>query len=304
VGYERDLDGVTSRSPTSIGRRLPRASNDSHVAPRDWPARPCRRCASGSRTGRSRAQSATSTRQDDPACPLRPRRPPARRPAPPACSPLRLRAVEAGIGVDLIVTDDTAGRAAGRCRVQSQGRRSPGNASHYYSFTRLATHGTITIAGTQYAVEGLSWLDREWSTSALDEGQVGWDWFALQLDDGTDVMLYQLRRDDGSADRYSRGTIVDPDGSARGFGFEGLVLDTLAGWSSPRGGRYPARWRLRVPAESLDIEISPVLPDQEHDAYVRYWEGAVDVRGRRGGAPIAGHGYVELTGYADVALRR
>jgi predicted secreted hydrolase len=216
--------------------------------------------------------------------------------------PARLRAFEDGVGIDLrldagrpIVLQGDAG--------YSRKGASPGNASHYYSFTRLSSRGTISIGGDVFTVEGLSWLDREWSTSALDAGQVGWDWFALQLDNGTDIMLYQLRRADGSADTLSRGTLVAPDGTARGIDFNQLRLDTLGGWTSPRGGRYPARWRLRIPGDALDVEIVPILADQEHDAYIRYWEGAVDVRGTRGGRPVAGHGYVELTGYAEHARR-
>jgi predicted secreted hydrolase len=216
--------------------------------------------------------------------------------------PARLRAFEEGVGIDLLLTAGKPIVLQGDAGYSRKGQ-APGNASHYYSFTRIPSAGTIVIGADTFRVAGLSWLDREWSTSALDEGQVGWDWFALQLDDGSDIMLYQLRRADGSADTLSRGTLVAADGTARGITFDALALDTLGGWTSPRGGRYPARWRLRIPGEALDIEIVPLLADQEHDAYVRYWEGAVDVRGSRRGAPIAGRGYVELTGYAADARR-
>jgi predicted secreted hydrolase len=173
-----------------------------------------------------------------------------------------------------------------------------GNASYYYSIPRLATRGTITVAGTRYAVTGESWLDREWSTSALEEGQTGWDWFGLQLDDGHELMLYRLRRRNGTIDPHSAGALIAPDGSKRPLGPGDVRLDALGRWESPRGGTYPARWRLAVPAAGLALEIEPVLADQELDVTPRYWEGAVDVRGEHDGRPVSGRGYAELTGYA------
>lgn len=173
-----------------------------------------------------------------------------------------------------------------------------GNASYYYSIPRLATEGTITIEGTRHAVAGESWLDREWSTSALEEDQVGWDWFGLQLDDGHELMYYRLRRRDGTVDAHSAGAFVLPDGTRRGLGHADVTLEVLDRWHSPRGGTYPARWRLAVPALDLALEIAPVLPDQELDVTPRYWEGAVDVTGARAGRPVTGRGYAELTGYA------
>ncbi len=173
------------------------------------------------------------------------------------------------------------------------------SASYYYSVTRLQTEGEVSIGGRDYAVSGLSWLDREWSTSALAPDQVGWDWFALQLSDGTDLMLYNIRRNDGSADENSSGTITFADGSAGRLlqrDFDIIVDDR---WRSPQGGTYPSRWTVRVPEQDLELEIVPVLADQELFTTVRYWEGAVDVAGRRAGKPVTGRGYVELTGYAD-----
>jgi predicted secreted hydrolase len=211
--------------------------------------------------------------------------------------PARVRAFEDGVGIDLRLLPGKPVVLQGEAGYARRGV-SPGNASHYYSFTRLPTAGAIVIGRDTFTVRGESWLDREWSTLAPDSSQVGWDWFALQLDDGSDIMLYQLRHEDGTADVHSRGTWVDPSGAARPLSFDALTLDTLAGWTSPRGGRYPARWRLRIPDAALDVAITPLLADQEHDAYVRYWEGTVEVHGTRGGAPVSGRGYVELTGYA------
>ena len=157
----------------------------------------------------------------------------------------------------------------------------------------------MVIDGEDFNVTGLSWLDREWSTSALAPDQVGWDWFSLQLSDGTDLMLYNIRQTDGSADASSSGTLTYADGSTRPLkkgDFEIVVEDT---WASPEGGRYPSRWTVRVPRDGLDIEVVPVIADQELFTTVRYWEGAVDVEGSCDKQPITGRGYVELTGYAD-----
>jgi predicted secreted hydrolase len=168
----------------------------------------------------------------------------------------------------------------------------------------MEARGTMRVAGPALAVEGLAWMDREWGTSALGPDQVGWDWFALQLDDGYDLMFYQLRREDGSADPFSKGTLVDPAGTARVLRVGDVGVEVLGEWRSPGDGtRYPAWWRLRVPPADLDLEVRPLLPDQELHLTVRYWEGAVQVRGTRSGRPVAGRGYVELTGYAGASGR-
>jgi len=178
----------------------------------------------------------------------------------------------------------------------------PGNASYYYSLPRLASDGTITIAGEAHRVAGTSWLDREWSTSALGPDQVGWDWFALQLADGSELMLYQLRNRDGRADPFSAGMLIAPDGRTVPLARDDFGIEVLDRWRSARGGEYPARWRVSVPRAKLVLDVSPVLADQELAVSVRYWEGAVDVRGARAGNPVTGNGYVELTGYAEAAL--
>lgn len=181
----------------------------------------------------------------------------------------------------------------------SQKSAEPGNASYYYSITRLETEGVISLDGREFRVSGLSWLDREWSSSALSADQVGWDWFALQLDDGTDLMFYQLRRRDGSPDEFSAGTVVDASGSSSHLEIDEVELSVLDHWESDAGGRYPSRWTLSVPRLDLEVDVRPIVADQELFTTVRYWEGAVDVTGTRDGAPVAGRGYVELTGYAE-----
>jgi len=179
------------------------------------------------------------------------------------------------------------------------------NASYYYSFTRLPTSGTVTLGDRTVPVSGCSWMDREWSTSALSEDQVGWDWFALQLDDGRDLMIYALRRTAEAGDTIdpaSSGTLVAPDGTARHLLREDLSIEVLGHWKSPdTGATYPSGWRLLVPSAALDVEVRPVLEDQELDIGFRYWEGAVDVHGTANGAPVGGRGYVELTGYGPDA---
>lgn len=178
----------------------------------------------------------------------------------------------------------------------SQKSAEPGNASYYYSLTRLDTAGKLRIGNEEFHVSGSSWLDREWSSSALGNDQVGWDWFALQFDDGRELMVYQLRRRDGSADPNSAGTLVAADGEATHLEHQDLRLTVLDTWTSPEGGDYPLRWRVEVPEAGIDVEVVPVLPDQELFTTVRYWEGAVDVIGSEG---QTGRGYVELTGYAE-----
>lgn len=181
----------------------------------------------------------------------------------------------------------------------SQKSDEPGNASYYYSITRLATEGEVRIGNDGFTVEGTSWLDREWSSSALADNQAGWDWFALQLDNDTELMFYNIRLTDGAQDRNSAGTYATVNGTAVKLERNDVELEVLDTWDSPEGGAYPSRWRLTVPDQDLELEIVPVMANQELFTTVRYWEGAVDVTGTARGKPIAGVGYVELTGYAE-----
>lgn len=181
----------------------------------------------------------------------------------------------------------------------SQKSAERGNASYYYSIPRLETEGRLRVGETSYQVQGLSWLDREWSSSALSADQAGWDWFALQLDDGRELMYYQLRKLDGSVDRFSGGTFIREDGSSVHLDRDDVRLDVLERWSTADGQSYPIQWRLQVPSLELDLEVRPVIRDQELDTTVRYWEGAVDVTGSGGNRDVRGRGYVEMTGYAD-----
>jgi len=155
------------------------------------------------------------------------------------------------------------------------------------------------VGGKTFAVDGLSWMDHEFSTSALGPKLAGWDWFSLQLSDGSAVMLYALRRADGSRDPFSSGTLIAPDGSTRPLGPDEFDIQPTGEWRSPRtGGVYPAGWIVTVPSADLRLTVTPYLADQEMQTSLPYWEGAVRVSGTRAGQPITGDGYVELTGYA------
>ena len=179
-----------------------------------------------------------------------------------------------------------------------------GQASHYYSFTRLATTGRLTINGEQFDVTGTSWMDHEFSSGDLGADQVGWDWFSIQLEDRTELMLYRMRLKDGSSDLASSGTAVSMDGQARHLEVTDFQIESTGTWTSPESkATYPSRWKLTFPSLALVVEIMPLLADQElrtsRSSQVTYWEGAVAVTGTKQGKPVKGHGYVELTGYAE-----
>ena len=210
----------------------------------------------------------------------------------------RLMAAEADFGLDLELTALKPPVLNG-VEGLSQKSSEPGNASYYYSITRWQTDGRLRIDDDEHRVSGLSWLDREWSSSALAPDQQGWDWFALQFDDNTELMFYNIRKTDGTQDAQSAGTWVGVDGRAEYLRREDVVIEVTDTWQSPQGGSYPSAWTLRLPGKGLTLEIEPVMADQELFTTVRYWEGAVDVRGRNGDQRISGRGYVELTGYAD-----
>ena len=203
-----------------------------------------------------------------------------------------------GISLDLRLTSAKEKVFQGE-RGLSQKGPGAGNASYYYSFTRLPTEGTVATGGETFEVEGRSWMDREWSTSALGKRQAGWDWFALQLKDGRELMYYQLRQTGGAPSRFSEGMLVGPQGEVTRLTREDVRLDVLNRWTSPGGPTYPAGWRLRVPSENIDLTVTPYFEDQVMDTSVRYWEGAVRVEGTADGYPTDGSGYVELTGYGE-----
>ncbi|PZN68697.1 MAG: carotenoid 1,2-hydratase [Candidatus Methylumidiphilus alinenensis] len=210
--------------------------------------------------------------------------------------PWHFRASQDGIELDLEL-DPRKPPVLNGDQGLSQKSSEPGNASYYYSITRMTAKGQLKLPGQQIPVNGLAWLDREWSTSMLAEYQAGWDWFSLQFDDGTDLMFFRLRHKDGKDDPASSGALVAPDGQSTRLFRDAVAIETLDYWESPAGGRYPASWRFTIKPTGRILAIRPVLADQEfrHDA--RYWEGAVDVLDAKTGKAV-GRGYVELTGYA------
>jgi predicted secreted hydrolase len=178
---------------------------------------------------------------------------------------------------------------------------TPGHASHYYSITRLATHGRLQIGRQNFDIDGESWFDHEWATNQLAPDQSGWNWVSAQFDDGSELMLYEMRLTDGSIDPVSSGTFVRTDGSYDSLTSAEFEMKPLSFWRSPTTtAKYPIAWQVSVPRMALNFEIRPMLENQELVfTPLTYWEGAFQVVGTRNGKPIGGYGYLELTGYAS-----
>jgi predicted secreted hydrolase len=175
----------------------------------------------------------------------------------------------------------------------------PGEASYYYSMTRLPTHGTLRVGSQTFAVTGQSWMDHEFSSNALDKNQVGWDWMGLDLSDGNDLMVYRMRTAEGSSD-YLSGTVITPDGKARYLSSADLSFAGSDIWKSPdSGGAYPQTWKLSV-AGLGTFTVKSLMPGQElitsRTSDITYFEGAAEVLDDHG--KPAGEGYLEMTGYA------
>lgn len=184
----------------------------------------------------------------------------------------------------------------------SQKGEGKGRASYYYSLTRLETEGELEIGGRKEKVRGLSWMDHEFGSDQLGEEQVGWDWFSIQLDNKTEIMLYLMRKKDGSVDPYSSGTVIYQDGTTRHLTLNDFRIEVVERWKSPKsGGDYPMRWRVVIPVQEIELEIAPFFAGQELDTRkstkVTYWEGAVQISGSYRKKQIQGLGYVEMTGY-------
>jgi predicted secreted hydrolase len=216
----------------------------------------------------------------------------------------RLRASESGAhGIDLRLVPRKLPVLHGRAGLSRKGA-APEQASHYYSITRLDAKGTVQLGARTLQVRGEAWMDHEFSTGDLAPDLVGWDWFGLQFDDDSELMLYVLRRAGGAPDPASSGSWVDQSGGVTHLPIEEFTVDVMRRWKSPKtGASYPSSWRIRVPEVGLDLSIKPRLDNQElmtpGSTDVTYWEGAVSVSGARRGVPIRGRGYVELTGYAE-----
>jgi predicted secreted hydrolase len=183
----------------------------------------------------------------------------------------------------------------------SQKGPEAGNASYYYSLVGLETTGNLVLGERTVEVTGLSWMDHEFGTSALSANAVGWDWFSVQLENGAALMLAQIRTTDGGAIGEFEGTLLLPDGTQTLITNEDFTLEVLEEWTSPTTNFvYPAHWRLQAPAYGLELEIVPLINDQEMKVTYVYWEGAVNATGSMEGTPVVGRGYVELTGYGNV----
>lgn len=181
---------------------------------------------------------------------------------------------------------------------------APGQASHYYSQTRLSTEGALTLDGRRWAVSGESWMDHEFGSGDLGNDLIGWDWFSFQLDSGEELMLYRLRRADDQADPASSATWIGRDGRTRHIPSDAIRIEVLDRWTSPHSqATYPSRWRISIPSLHAAFEITPSLADQElrttRSTQITYWEGAVRISGAIEAKPVSGQGYVELTGYAE-----
>jgi predicted secreted hydrolase len=210
---------------------------------------------------------------------------------------LRLDARDEDIALKLNLASTVPYVAQGERGLDTKGA-GRGNASYYYSMPRLEAQGELSVDGESFAVSGLAWLDREWSTSSLEPGTVGWDWFALHLSDGGSLMFYRLRTTDGAASPFSGGTIVSAEGVRTRLAVDDVTLTPLDYWTSDATSvRYPVAWRLVAPKAGIALEIEPYIANQELDLSVRYWEGAVRGQGSGPGGPITAQGYLELAGY-------
>ncbi len=206
-----------------------------------------------------------------------------------------------GMGLDLSMT---ATKPAVLHDVDGYADFGPAGGSYYYSRTRMDAAGSLTLDGTTYTVEGAAWFDHQWG-DFIAVGGGGWDWFAIELADGTDLMVNRVKAADGTYP-FAYGTLIAADGTVTHLPAEALTIDATATWTSPTtGATYPAGWRVTVPGERLDLTLTPTVPGQELDTRmttgVVYWEGSQDVTGTRDGRPVTGEAYVELTGYAEAA---
>lgn len=218
--------------------------------------------------------------------------------------PLHLTAATDDVAIDLRLAQGKPIVLQGESGLSRKGPE-PGNASYYYSLTRMPTTGTIRTGDARYDVVGYSWLDREWSTSVLGPELEGWDWMALQLGDASELMLYRLRRHDGGVDPFSAGMYVAPDGTTQPLRADDFSIVAERSWRSPIDGTaYPVDWRVQVPALEFDLAVRAAFDAQELDLAVRYWEGAVRISGTRGGTAVDGRGYLEMTGYAGARSDR
>jgi predicted secreted hydrolase len=214
----------------------------------------------------------------------------------------RISAAQDGDAIDLVLRSRKQPAVHGENGVSVKAE-GVGYASHYYSMTRLEVSGSVTTKDRKAEhCSGLAWMDHEFGSSALRENQQGWDWFAIQLDNDAELMLYQIRRSDGTADVTSSGSLITPDGDVIHLTRDQIVVRPLGRWKSPNSGAtYPMRWSIAVPSLRITLRLDPVIENQElltrSSTRVTYWEGAVGVTGSFENVSVDGQGYVEMTGY-------
>lgn len=210
----------------------------------------------------------------------------------------QLQAEQEQIALDLTLTDEMGVVLQGENGYSRKGK-NPSNASFYYSQPRLQADGFVKINGAQYPVSGLAWNDHEFSSGALDENQIGWDWFSLQFDDGSALMLFQLRERDGGLSESTSGTFITADKTPQSLHKPDFEISVLDHWTSPHTkGVYPSSWKVYMPTWNCSLDVKPWINDQEINfPPITYWEGAVHFEGSCQDVPMHGNGYVELTGY-------
>ncbi|MDO9085959.1 MAG: lipocalin-like domain-containing protein [Anaerolineaceae bacterium] len=210
----------------------------------------------------------------------------------------QLKAMSDIIELNLTLTDKKGFVFHGNNGLSQKGEEV-GNASYYFSQTRLDTHGVVRIEDEKFNVSGLSWMDHEFGTSTLGENQIGWDWFSMQLDNEMEIMLFQIREEAGSISPLSSGTIINPENSTKNLSMEDFEIQVNKIWKNSDQVEYPNSWKITIPDLDINLEITPVIDDQEMNLFFRYWEGAVRITGTVNGEVVSGYGYVELTGYAQ-----
>jgi len=221
--------------------------------------------------------------------------------------PVRVYAKDKDVSINLVLRNKKPVVKQGDEGLWTKGQ-TPGNAAYYFSITRMETAGTVEINSQQYAVTGDSWFDREWSTTETQSGLPGRDWFRLQLSDDREIMFHASRDNaldnvipkNGNLNEYSIGSIVDANGDSRTLTYDEVEITVVRHWNSPHSNiKYPSTWKITIPSESLVLQVTPLVEDQELNLSVRFWEGAVKVSGKQNsdGSIITGYGYVELSGY-------
>ena len=216
-----------------------------------------------------------------------------------------LRGIDESFGMQLALTPAKPPVIHGRNGI-SQKAEGAGHASHYISFTRLLTSGSIELNGATYQVQGTSWMDHEFFSESLSSSETGWDWLSLQLDDNTELMLYRLRHKDGSVDPFSSGTYIDAQGKSLFLSSKDFTMTPSgATFTSPQSNAtYPVQWHVSIPRLGIDVDVATPLPTQELANTVgpSYWEGAIDVTGHHAASSLHGVGYLEMTGYGEALV--